>query len=86
MTRLNPCWARQNERDEKSIVWNWRLLDFLSGKELASSGAHWVDLTPSRISRGRQSGNSETTGVRAYQARANDGDVFGSAYLTTDHH
>ena len=26
----------------------------------------WVDLTPSRISRRRQSGNSETTGVRAY--------------------
>ena len=46
----------------------------------------WVDLTPSRISRRRQSRNSETTGVRAYHARANDGDVFGSAHLSTDHH
>ena len=45
-----------------------------------------VDLTPSRTSRRRQSRNSETTGVRAYHARANDGDVPGSAYLTTDHH
>ena len=46
----------------------------------------WVDLTPSRISSRRQSRNNETTGVRAYHARTNDGDVFGSAHLSTDHH
>ena len=26
MTRLIPCWARQNERNGRSIVWNWKLL------------------------------------------------------------
>ena len=53
-------------------------------KSLRALEPAWLDFTTSRISRGKQSGNGETTGVRAYHARAND--VFGSAYLTADHH
>ena len=76
MMRSIPCWARQNEQDGKSI--ELEIASFPKWKRACElwSQPGWISRRVALAVEGRAENH----------ARANDGDVFGSAHLTTDHH